>query len=559
MHEPSRLETAGFGSPLITRMSRSYFVTGLAYLAAYVLLDWVSYVHPFAEFGITPWNPQTGLSFALILLLGRSYLPWLMIAPLAADLIVRELPLPPTAEALVVLITGVGYGAGALLLLSPRIGFDPSLSSRRSLIWLLGIAAVSIAIVSLGHGLVLYLHGMIPADNVLRASLRAFVGDLIGVMVFTPFLLIAFTRRRVAPPTWEAGTLLLLTLAALWMVFGFFPEALRFQLFYLLFLPVVWIAVRFGLEGVTLGLAVIQVGAIATIEFLGEDRSGDVVAYQALMVVLAATGLAIGVLVSEQHRTQVQLRMHQDALNRVSRLATMGEFAAAVAHEINQPLTAIGNFARLARRAAEQTPPDPPAAASAAGEAITQVDRAGAVVKRLRDLISLGRLQTRPVAVAMLIDETLAVCRTDLERHGIAFEARLGRSLPNVMADALQVEQVLLNLIRNATEALSHAGRQDGRIVIEATTEPEGMVTMRVTDNGPGLDPDLAGQPITPFATTKRDGLGLGLPLSRSIIEAHGGELRLESTPRGVDASFTLPTEAGAVEQATEKRQWPSH
>ena len=142
--------------------------------------------------------------------------------------------------------------------------------------------------------------------------------------------------------------------------------SLRFQLFYLLFLPVVWIAVRFGLEGVTLGLAVIQIGVIAATELLGRATTGDVVAYQALMVVLAATGLAIGVLVSEQQRTQAQLRMHQDALHRVSRLATMGEFAAAVAHEINQPLTAIGNFARLARRAAEQAPPDPQAAASAA-------------------------------------------------------------------------------------------------------------------------------------------------------------------------------------------------
>jgi two-component system, LuxR family, sensor kinase FixL len=551
MQEQSRLEMTGPGRPLITRMSRSYLATGLAYLAAYVLLDWVSYVHPFAEFGITPWNPQTGLSFALILLLGRRYLPWMMVAPLAADLIVRELPLPPSAEALVVLITGAGYGAGALLLLSPRIGFDAALSSRRSLVWLLGIAAVSIAAVSFGHALVLYLHGMVPAENVLQASLRAFVGDLIGVMVFTPFLLITFTRRRIAPPTWEATALLLLTLAALWVVFGF-SEALRFQLFYLLFLPVVWIAVRFGLEGVTLGLAVIQIGVIGTAEFLGEDTSGDVVAYQALMIVLAATGLAIGVLVSEQRRTQVQLRMHQDALNRVSRLATMGEFAAAVAHEINQPLTAIGNFARLARRAAEQAPPDPQAAATAAGEAIAQVDRAGAVVKRLRDLIRLGRLQTKPVAVATLIDETLAVCRADLERHGIAFEARLGRGLPRVAADALQVEQVMLNLIRNATEALLHAGRHDGRIVIEAAAGPEGMVTMRVTDNGPGFDPDLAGQPITSFATTKRDGLGLGLPLSRSIVEAHGGELRIESTPRGVCASFTLPAETRAENKGAE-------
>jgi signal transduction histidine kinase len=541
MQELSRLETAGFGRPLLTRMSRSYLLTGLAYLAAYVLLDWVSYVHPFAEFGITPWNPQTGLSFALILLLGRSYLPWLMVAPLAADLIVRELPLPPTAEALVVLITGLGYGAGTLFLLSPLVRFDPTLSSRRSLVWLMAVAAVSIAFVSLGHGLVLHLYGMIPGGHVGQASLRAFVGDLIGVMVFTPFLLIAFTRRRVAPPAWEAVAILLLTLAALWVVFGL-QQPLRFQLFYLLFLPVVWIAVRFGLEGVTLGLAVIQIGVIAMAEILGEDRSGDVVAYQALMLVLAATGLAVGVLVSEQHRTQAQLRLHQDALSRASRLATMGEFAAAVAHEINQPLTAIGNFARLARNAAERTPADPQAAASAASEAIAQVDRAGAVVRQLRDLIRLGRLETKPVPVATLVAESLAVCRADLERHGITAETRLDRSLPRVAADALQVEQVMLNLIRNAAEALFQAGRQDGQIVIEASAGPEGMVTMQVTDNGPGLDPDLAGQPITPFATTRRDGLGLGLPLSRSIIEAHGGELRLESTPRGVCVSFTLPT-----------------
>jgi two-component system sensor kinase FixL len=551
MQQQSRSETAGSAPPLVTWMSRFYLATSLAYLAAYVLLDWVSYVHPFAEFGITPWNPQTGLSFALILLLGRSYLPWLLVAPLAADLIVRELPLPLSAEVLVVLITGVGYGAGALLLLSPRIRFDPALSSRRSLLWLLGVATVSIAAVSLGHGVILLLHGLIPTEQLAQAALRAFVGDLIGVMVFTPFLLITFTRRRIALPTWEAGAILLLMLVALWAVFGF-SETLRFQLFYVLFLPVVWIAVRFGLEGVTLGLAVTQIGVIATVELVGRDTAGDVVAYQALMVVLAATGLAIGVLVSEQHRTQAQLRVHQDALHRTSRLATMGEFAAAVAHEINQPLTAIGNFARLARRAAEQAPPDPAAAAKAAGEAIAQVDRAGAVINRLRELIRLGRLETKPVTVATLVSETLAVCRSDLERHGIAAETRLDRALPQVLADTLQVEQVMLNLIRNATEALSQAGRQDGRIAIEATAEPEGMVTMRVMDNGPGLDPDLAGQPITPFATTKRDGLGLGLPLSRSIVEAHGGELSIESTPRGVCASFTLPAETRADNKGAE-------
>jgi signal transduction histidine kinase len=520
-------------------MSRSHLTIGLTYVASYVLLDWVSYVHPFAIFGITPWNPQTGLSFALIPLFGRSYLPWLIAAPLAADLIVRELPLPFTAELLVVLITGLGYGGATLLLSSSRLQFDPTLSTRRSLLWLMGAAIASIALVSLGHAVVLLPHGIVAAADVPQVAMRAFVGDLIGVMVFTPFLLITFTRRRLPALSWEAGAVLIFIIAALWGVFGL-TQAYRFQLFYILFLPVVWIAVRFGLEGATVGLVITQIGLIATIE-LTEQAGGDVVAYQALMMVLAVTGLAIGILVSEQQRTQHQLRLHQDALHRASRLATMGEFAAAVAHEINQPLTAIGNFVRLAKRASKQVPPDVQTAAKATDEAITQVDRAGAVVNRLRDFIRFGRVDTAPVPVAKLVNESMSVFGPELEQHGIAWQTQLGRDLPPVLADALQIEQVILNLVRNAVEALANAGRHDGRIVIDAVAEPERMITVRVTDNGPGLDPDFAGQLITTFATTKRDGLGLGLSLSRSIIEAHGGALRIASTPQGVCASFTLP------------------
>lgn len=543
-----RLETAGPGGLLVHRMSHSHLAIGLAYLVGYVLLDWISYVHPFATFGVTPWNPQTGLSFALVVLLGGTYLPWLIAAPLAADLIVRELPLPATAEALVVLITGVGYGSAALLLRSPSINFDVKLSSRRSLLLLVGTAIVSIALVSMGHTVVLLLYDLISPYEVQNVTLRAFVGDLIGVMVFTPFVLIAFTRRRLPAPSWEAGAILLLILVALWAVFGL-TAAFRFQVFYVFFLPVVWIAVRFGLEGVTLGLTVIQAGLIGAIELSGQGPA-DVVAYQALMVILAVTGLAVGVLVSEQRSTQQQLRMHQEALHRASRIATMGEFAAAVAHEINQPLTAIGNFARLAKRASEQAPPDTEAAAKASAEAVAQVDRAGAIVKRLRDFIRLGRVEISPVAVAKLVSEALAVFRPELERHGIACETQLGRDLPLVLADALQVEQVILNLVRNSVEALTDARRHDGRIAVGASAGPDDMVTISVKDNGPGLDPDVAGQPITAFATTKPDGLGLGLSLSRSVIEAHGGQLHIQNAAHGVTVSFTLRAAGGGGARA---------
>jgi signal transduction histidine kinase len=524
--------------PLMRLMSRSHLGIGLAYLACFVLLDWLSYVHPFAAFGITPWNPQTGLSFALILLFGPEFLPWLPVALLVADLVVRELPLPITAEALVVLITGLGYGGAALLLLSPRIQFDPALPSKRHLLWLMAVAVASIALVALGHVLVLLSYGIIAMHDAAPAAMRAFVGDLIGVAVFTPFFLIAFTRRHFPTPSPEMAAAVLSALLALWVVFGF-AGTFRFQLFYVLFLPVVWIAVRFGLEGVTLGLVVTQLGLIAAIQISGQS-SADVVAFQALMLVLGVTGLAIGVLVAEQQRTQRQLRLHQEALSRAARLGTMGEFAAAVAHEINQPLTAISNYSRLAKQAAERKPPDADAAVKAAADAIAQVDRAGAVVRRLRDFIRLGRIEVHPVAVTTLVDETLAVCRPELESNAIECEARFARDLPLILVDALQIEQVLLNLIRNATEALAQAGRYDGRIVIEAIRQRPRMVLITVSDNGPGLDPELIEQPIAAFATTKGDGLGLGLSLSRSIVEGHGGQLHIESTPRGVRVSFTL-------------------
>jgi C4-dicarboxylate-specific signal transduction histidine kinase len=117
--------------------------------------------------------------------------------------------------------------------------------------------------------------------------------------------------------------------------------------------------------------------------------------------------------------------------------------------------------------------------------------------------------------------------------------------VPPVSVDRLQIEQVVNNLVRNALEALVSAGRRDGRIVIEAKRESAHTISVSVRDNGPGLDPDLISQPITAFATTKPDGLGLGLSLSRSIVEAHGGKLEITSDQHGATATFTLQTAGG--------------
>jgi two-component system, LuxR family, sensor kinase FixL len=284
---------------------------------------------------------------------------------------------------------------------------------------------------------------------------------------------------------------------------------------------------------------VAQISLIVAIHFT-DQSAADVTAYQALMVVLAVTGLAVGVLVSEQQRTQQQLRINQEALNRAFRVSTMGEFAAALAHEINQPLTAIANYARLAKRAAEVHPADTVAAAEAANRAIAQVERAAEVVRRLRNFVRLGSSETAAVPVAELIEEAQSYCRAELERQGLRLGVQIEPGLPPVVADALQIEQVVINLLRNAGEALAAAGRYDGKVWIEAQRGPSGLVLVRVRDNGPGFDPELADRAGAPFTTTKQDGMGLGLSLARSVIESHGGSLSIESSSRGATITFTL-------------------
>ena len=142
-----------------------YFAIGLTYLTGYVVLDFVSFVYPYAAYGITPWNPTTGLSFALVLLFGRTYLPWLFVAPLAADALLRELPLPLTAEILMVVTSGLGYGAAALFLSSPTVGFDRTVATRQSLLWLMAVAPFSFAAVAVGHSAVLLTYGIISVSR----------------------------------------------------------------------------------------------------------------------------------------------------------------------------------------------------------------------------------------------------------------------------------------------------------------------------------------------------------------------------------------------------------
>jgi signal transduction histidine kinase len=151
--------------------------------------------------------------------------------------------------------------------------------------------------------------------------------------------------------------------------------------------------------------------------------------------------------------------------------------------------------------------------------------------------------------VRQLVDEAASYCNVELDRYAIALQLRVAGDLPLVKVDALQIEQVIVNLVRNAAEALTDAGRNDGKVAVEADRNDVDSVVIRVRDNGPGFDPDLAERAAAPFTTTKPDGMGLGLSLARSIVEAHGGRLWIGSSSSGAVVSFTLPAFSGQRER----------
>ncbi|HRD76040.1 MAG TPA: MASE1 domain-containing protein, partial [Hyphomicrobiaceae bacterium] len=302
-------------------------VIGFGYLLAYIALDWISFVHPYGPFAITPWNPSTGLSFVLVLLFGLRHLPMLFLAPVAADLLIRGVP-AGFAGVLGGLVIGGGYSVAAFLLLRPLPRFDVSLSSTRDLFLLLLVAAGSSSLVAVAYISIHVIFGQLPMSAFSPAILRFWIGDLIGIAVVTPFLLILLTRGALFDLGWDTAMQVLLLLFCLLLAFGT-AQGRQLQLFYLLFLPIIWIAIRAGLEGVTAGLVLTQLGLIVALQ-MQSPTAVDVTTFQALMLILTLTGLAAGALVTERRRAELQLRLQQDAQARLTRLGSMGELASAL-------------------------------------------------------------------------------------------------------------------------------------------------------------------------------------------------------------------------------------
>ena len=245
---------------------------------------------------------------------------------------------------------------------------------------------------------------------------------------------------------------------------------------------------------------------------------------------------------TERQKTEARLQELQSELVHISRLTAMGEMASGLAHELNQPLSAITNYLKGSKRLLERHTDDTSATVREAVEkAAEQAVRAGQIIRRLRDFVARGESERRIESIKKLVEEASALALVGAKERGVRVRFQFDAAFDLVLADKVQVQQVLLNLMRNAIEAMEETQRRE----LTLSTEPagQGMVAVSIADTGTGMAPEVLTNLFRPFITTKPQGMGVGLSISKTIVEAHGGQISVQPNPEGGTIfRFTLRT-----------------
>ncbi len=532
---PAPLWRGGFwnGVPAYVRLAVVYF---LAYLALNVVKN------PRALDGtpITLWSPDDALSVILIME-SWTFAPVLLVAQVASDKLLDHVGNSLANDALIELSLTLGHCAIALTL-RQRFGFNVRAMQPRDLIALTAVVPVGLAIVGLPYCGALVAFGGAPHASFLACYAGFWIGDAAAMCIIIPATGAVF--RVVMSESWresDFGYSVVAVMATLALVVGVVVisalDAQTRYLFNLLYLPILLIGMRFGYDAGALALMLVQFALLGALQYFHvSDREFAV--YQFLMFILAISGQALGAAFTEREAATELLRRQQADLAKVSERATNGAIAAAMSHEISQPLASIAAYMFGARRLLE-TGPDVEKALGALRKGEEQAARARRIVERLRDFVAKGDLMRERVDLSELAATILKLHFDAARERGVALLRGPGASGPlPAFVDRVGVEQALANLVLNAIEA-APAGR--GVVTVTLERRGDGWAFV-VEDNGAGVAPEIADRLFEPFETTKPRGMGLGLPLAREIAVRHGGALTYRpAEPQGARFELAAP------------------
>ena len=515
------------------------------YVLLYVALAWLSYARPALKPEITPWNPQTGLTVAFLLVYGPRFWPVTVIAALLSELLVStsEVAIPLTLAAC--LWIGVIYGALTAVL--RRLDLASSMPSARAAGRMSVATAIAASAVAVGYVGIFVAAGDVSTGDALRGMARYALADMNGILMLTPLIVLLGRRERIGllRTHWREAAVQAASVIITLIILFFLPAADQLRFFYLLFVPIIWIALRWRIRGALFAVLAIQVGLIFAARVgIHTPRFIDL---QVLLLTLTLTALLLGAVVAESSAILHRLRERDAELARATRFAVAGELTSALAHELNQPITALVSYLRASDILASRHADADPQLRATLEKSVNEAMRASDVLRKLRDFYRGGTVKRELVDFAALSTRVAAAFEENLRQAKATLVSTIDSSVPLLEGDATQLEIVLHNLIANAIDAVSRAPASQRRIELHATRSEDDLI-LRVEDSGPGIAAEVSREIFEPFVTTRAGGMGLGLAISRTLAQARGGELSFgrSSTLGGACFKLRLPIEAPA-------------
>jgi signal transduction histidine kinase len=508
-----------------------FWGTGAVFVIIYFALNLLTEWHEFDRLGITLWSPDDGLSLAL-LLETVAFAPFVFLAAVLVDLSIAGVHRGISTTMAAELCLTTAY-VGIALVLKNALKFDVRQFRLPDVVAFLLLIPAGVALAAFIYCGVLYLGGELSSDKVFVAMVHCWIGSALGIVTIIPAATAIFTYAS-RPWRWSSNTLFTIFIFALGIGLGF--AALvgvgdkLYYLFNLLFLPVIWVAMREGYAGVALALVTIQLTLAVLTAFFAYSTT-DFAILQLLMLVLSITGLLLGAVTTERKDAALRLREQTRELARMVSNARAGAMGMALAHEVSQPLSTVATYLHAARRLLQASVASEPVM-DALVKAEAEAHRAREVLERIRDFVSNGNLDLTAVDVSALAEKIGALCREEAAARGVLVEVDNMGLVPLVEADGVQIEQVLINLVANAIDAAAERPDARGRVIMRVAAKSD-SVMLRVEDNGCGVTSELADNIFDAYQTTKPRGMGLGLHLSRRIIQRHAGRLWWEPITTG--------------------------